>query len=345
MNADAVVDGDLRRLGDHLAVTVQVNRSADGFHILSRVFEGKAGELSRIDAELAAPVLAVLRPGLRAAGNRPPDPEAWALVLKARALRGSATLETFNRSVELLNEALRRDPQYSVTWGSIANLYAAASVNLHLDETTAANMAKSAAREALEFDPASASGWAAQGFVDAMVFLDWKKGEEELRRALALEPQDAVVHNRLSNILLLTGRFTEALKEGRIAEELDPLTPNSGVAVGLAYFMERRYDLALAQWSKLAALHPDLVMLHSFTGSALEGEGEYAKAMAEYELVAPRFPQAVEPGSCCCCALGAGCGGETAACEVCAIERRGSVSLAVIYGALGIATKRSRRSK
>jgi TolB-like protein len=70
VDADAVVEGSIRRVADHLAVTVQVNRSADGFHILSRVFEGKLPDLVNIERQLAVPVLAVLRPGLRV----PPPP-------------------------------------------------------------------------------------------------------------------------------------------------------------------------------------------------------------------------------------------------------------------------------
>jgi len=294
VNADAVVEGSVRRTGDHLAVTVQVNRTADGFHVLSRVFEGRPADLVRIEHDLAAPVLAVLRPGVPAREARVPDPEAWALVLKARALRGAVTLDSFRQSVTFLNEAIRRDPEYAGAWEELATEYAGASVNLHLDEASAANMAKSAAHRALELDPASAGAWSAQGFVDAMVFHQWQLGEEELRRALALAPQDALVHQRLSNLLLLNGEFPEALKEGRIAEQLDPLVANAGVSVGMVYFMERRYDLALAQWTRVSALHPDVTLIHNFIGSALEGEGKYEQAMKEYQIVWARHPEITE---------------------------------------------------
>jgi serine/threonine-protein kinase len=294
VNADAVVEGSIRRTGDHLAVTVQVNRSADGFHVLSRVFEGRPADLVRIEHDLAAPVLAVLRPGIAAPGGRVPDPEAWALVLKARALRGAVTLDSFRQAVTLLNEAIRRDPEYAGAWEELATEYAAASVNLHVDEATAANMAKSAAHRALELDPASAAAWSSQGFVDAMVFLNWKSGEDELRRALALAPQDALIHQRLSNLLLLNGEFPEALKEGRIAEQLDPLVANAGMSVGMVYFMERRYDLALAQWMRISALHPDVVLIHNYIGSALEAQGKYEQAMKEYQVVWTRHPEITE---------------------------------------------------
>ncbi len=302
VDADAVVEGSVRRVADHFAVTVQVNRSADGFHILSRVFEAgseagrEAGskDLSSVERQIGAPVLAVLRPGFRQREGRAPDSEAWTLLLKARALRGPVTVDAFNRAVGFLNEAIRRDPQYAEAYGELASFYAVAAVNLHLDETAAANMAKSAARKALELDQSTATAWAAEGMVDAMVFLNWREGEAELRKAIAFSPQDALIHNRLANILTLTGKFDEALKEAKVAERLDPLISNPGAAVGLIYFMQRRYDEARRQWAKVLTLHPDAPILHAFIGSAYDALGQYDKAMAEYALCeGPLAPQAL----------------------------------------------------
>jgi serine/threonine-protein kinase len=284
LNADAVVEGSIRRIADHLAVTVQVNRAADGFHILSRVFECRPSDIGRIEQELAVPVLAALLPELRShpASQRVADSEARTLVMKARLVRGDPTIESFDRAVTMLNDAVRRDPQYAGAWVELANTYAGAAVNLNLDEVAAANMAKSAARKALELDPSAAGAWSSEGFVDAMVFLNWKQGKEELRQALRLAPQDALIHQRLSNILLLNGEFDEALNEGRISEQLDPLASNAGMSVGMTYYMRRRYDLALAQWQKVVELHPDAAILRVYTGTAFDALGNYAQALNEY---------------------------------------------------------------
>jgi TolB-like protein/Tfp pilus assembly protein PilF len=295
LNAEAVVEGSVRRMGDRLAVTVQLNRSADGFHILSRVFEARSADFSTVERQIAVPVLAVLRPDFHPRDARAPDPEAWALVLKAKALRGPTSMEPFQRAVSLLNEAIRRDPQYAEAYGELANFYAVAAVNLHLDEASAANMAKSAAQKALALDPSTPGAWAAQGLVDAMVFLNWKQGEEELRKALAIAPQDALIHQRLSNVLMLDGRFEEALKEAVAAEQLEPLMPNPSVTVGLILYMERRYESALAKWSQVSLLYPDASMVHIYVGSALDALGQYDRAKAEYDLLTGPLRPATEP--------------------------------------------------
>jgi TolB-like protein/Flp pilus assembly protein TadD len=290
VNADTVVEGSLRQIGDGYRVTVQVNRTADGFHILSKEFDWGLRDLGRIEGELAAPVLAVLRPGMKPPAMRAPDPEAVDLVLRAKALHGYGSQEHFNTAVTLLNRAIQRDPSYAAAWASLATAYAGASTSLSNDPRAAAQQAAAAAARAIALDPGSAEAYAAEGYVDAMVLLNWKRGEQELRSAAALMPQSAVIHQQLGLVLLVQGQFGPALAEASAAEQLDPLVPNAGIPRGLIYFMERHYDEALAQWRKTYALHPDAPRVRQFIGMALEANGDAAAALAEYTANAQRFP-------------------------------------------------------
>src|SRR5581483_2456358 len=219
-----------------------------------------------------------------------PDTGALDLVLRARALRGYGAQGTFAQAVTLLNQAIQRDPRYAAAWVELANAYAGAATSVSQDPAASAAQAKAAAARALELEPSSADAYAAIGYVDAMVLLEWKRGEDELRSALALGPQNWVARQRLASLLMTEGRFDEAMEQAKIAENLDPLAPNAGVAVGMIYFLERRYGEALAQWRRVASLHPDVLALHELIGMALEARGDYAAALAEYSSVAAQFP-------------------------------------------------------
>lgn len=286
VNADAVIEGSLRRQDGEMMVTVQVNRAADGYHLLSRVFRGGANDESRIQDEMALPVLAVLRPAAHPPDGRIPDPEAFDLVLRARVLRGYGTVEQFSREVSLLNQAIEKDPQYAAAYAELSSAYAGAATNALVDATGAVAQVDAAAAHAIELDPSSATAYAARGYVQAMVLGDWKRGEDELRNALRLMPQDAAIHQRLGLVFLVQGRFQPALAEARTAAELDPLVPAAGTSVGLVYFMERRYDAALTEWRNLSGLHPDAVAIRGLIGMALEALGDYAGAEKEYSALA-----------------------------------------------------------
>ena len=291
LDADAVIEGSLQYLNGKLRLTVQVNRSADGYHIFSRMSDGAMPELGRLENEMVPPVVAVLRPGSAAASRRTPDPQAYDLYLKARAYRAKGTRDAFDQAITYLNQAIEHDPQYADAYAALASEYASGAVNFAHEPAGYASRAKADAAIALELDPACSRAYAAQGFVDSLIMLDWNKGERELRKAVELMPQNAGNHRWLGTVLLARGRFPEAIAEHGTAESLDPLAP--GVGTALAYYMARRYDDALRQFLKVRDLHPDLIAIHPLIGAVWQEKRQFDKAMAEYQLALPKIPDQV----------------------------------------------------
>lgn len=218
------------------------------------------------------------------------DPEAYNLFQKTRGLHSDGTRQTFDQTVTYLNQAIRRDPTYADAYAALAGAYASAAVNFAGHPLDYAEKAKAAAETAIRLDPASARAYAAEGLVDSTVFLDWRRGEQELRKAVEIAPQDAGAHSGLRVVLTLQGRFEEAIAEGRTVTNLEPLSAG-GVGLGLAYYMAREYDAALAEFIKARELHPEAIAAHVFVGMAWEAKGEFEKAMAEYQLCLPKMPE------------------------------------------------------
>jgi TolB-like protein/tetratricopeptide (TPR) repeat protein len=290
LDADAVVEGSLRTVNGQLRLTVQVNRSANGYHILSQTFDGGFSELGRMEGDMVLPVLAAIRPGAALPRPHPANPEAYDLFLKARALRAKGTVQAFDQALTYLNQAIEKDPNYAEAYAAIAGAYASAAANYAHEPLDYARKSKAAAATALALDPASAAAYGAIGFVDGMILLDWKRGEEELRNAIRLTPSRPLFHNWLGLTILAQGRIDEALPELRKADNLDPLAGGGGVTVGLALEMGRRYDQALQQLNRVLSLHPDLWAAHPFVGDVWTLKGAFDKAMAEYQMALPKDP-------------------------------------------------------
>jgi TolB-like protein/Flp pilus assembly protein TadD len=291
LDADAVVEGSVRYVDGKIRLTAQVNRTGNGYHILSRSIEGGMQDLGRLENEMVPPLVASLRPGTVLASRRTPDPQAFDLYLKARAFGGKGTREAFDQAVTLLNQAVEHDPQFADAYASLASAYASGAVNLAPEPLEYARAAKANAAIALRLDPANARAEAAQGLVDSMILLDWSAGERELRRAVELMPQNGPDRNSLGTVLLVRGRFNEAIREQQTAERMDPLMPAVGSA--FAYYVARRYDESLEAFVRVRDLHPDLIAIHPLIGAVWQEKHEYEKAMAEYELALPKIPGAV----------------------------------------------------
>jgi TolB-like protein/Tfp pilus assembly protein PilF len=291
LGADAVVEGSIRYLNGKLRLTAQVNHAGNGYHILSRSIEGGPQELGRLENEMVPPLVAALRPGTAVASRRTPDASAYDLYLRSRVYGGKGTRAAFDQAVTLLNQAIEHDPQFADAYAALAGAYASGAVNFAPEPLEYAREAKNNAAIALGLDPANASAEAAQGLVDSLILLDWSKGEQELRRAVALMPQNGPNRNSLGIALLMRGRFEEGIAEQQTAENIDPLIP--GVGSALAYYLARRYDESLRQFLKVRDLHPDVIAIHPFIGAVWQEKHQFDKAMAEYQLALPQIPGSV----------------------------------------------------
>jgi len=334
VDADTVVEGSIQKMDDRLRVTVQVNRAADGYHILSRHFDGTAAELPRMEHEVALQLLASVRPGVTPAQGRTPSPEAYDLLLQARAYSGYGTKDAFNKIVTLVNEAIARDPEYADAWAALASVYAGGATGPGAGPD-AASKVKAAAARAIELDPSNARAYAAEGYADAMLQLDWNRGEDELRNAAKLMPESSTIHQWLGLVLMSRAKFAEALTELRLSENLDPLSPAVAASVGVAYFMARDYDRALEKLNSVARLHPNMAVVHLLLGETWLAKGDYGKAEAEYLAAQTALPNESKTGLALVRALT----GKTAEAKRMAAElendKQDPLSIAVIWADAG----------
>jgi tetratricopeptide (TPR) repeat protein len=116
--------------------------------------------------------------------------------------------------------------------------------------------------------------------------------EREFHRALDLSPSSAAVHHYYGEHLLRAGYLEEALAEGRIAMELDPISPHSAQFVARALYYLRRYDDAIDELQKALHLHPSSGISHQLLGLVwLARSKTYAEGVSESEL-ARKFMEA-----------------------------------------------------
>jgi tetratricopeptide (TPR) repeat protein len=90
---------------------------------------------------------------------------------------------------------------------------------------------------------------------------DWAAADREYLRALALSPSSAAVHRYYGDYLLHIGRLEEALAEGRISTELDPISPwPAQFAARMLYYMGRD-DEAVSRLQKAIEISPSSGLL------------------------------------------------------------------------------------
>ena len=143
--------------------------------------------------------------------------------------------------------------------------------------------AMAANAKALELDDTLAEVHNNMGGVNMVYRRDPVAAEQEIRRALELNPRFQEIHYLYSFFLLTRGRFDEAIAEGRFALELDPFSLRLNHHFGNIYYLARRYDEAIGQYQQTVELDAKNPALHESLGDAFEQKGLYDEAVAEWQ--------------------------------------------------------------
>jgi Tfp pilus assembly protein PilF len=230
----------VRRSGDRVRVTVQLVAARDGYHLWSEGYDRKLVDLFAVQDEIARAVAGALRvqllPPPSSPERRTAVPEAHLQLLLGRQFLLRTNLEDYRRAAAAYQKATELDPGYSPAWAGLANATYGVADEGESAEAIAAGFAaaRAAADKAVLLGPGLADGYRARGEMRAQVQFDWAGADQDLQRALALEPESADVLSAYAGVVLLpTGRLDEALVDFRKACRLDPLNPRIWGALGL----------------------------------------------------------------------------------------------------------------
>jgi serine/threonine-protein kinase len=108
---------------------------------------------------------------------------------------------------------------------------------------------------------------------------NWPAAEAEFRRALELDPKQALPRIYLSWLLILRGNAAGGLTEARLAQDIEPLSPLVNSGAGYALFLARRYDEAIAECEKSLEVDPNLIVPMYVIGMCLALQSRLPEAI------------------------------------------------------------------
>jgi TolB-like protein len=283
-----VLEGSVRKSGDRVRVTAQLNDVATGSHLWAERYDRDLADVFAVQDEITQSIVAAIEPQLYAAEDfrakrKPPDSlDAWDLVMRALSHYWRVTRQDNLVAQALLEKATAIDPSYGQALGLLAASHMFCAHMGWADVEAAAPIAERAALAAIRAD--SEDPWA--HFALGFVYLYARRFEDSLAEselALRLNPNFAQAQGYLGLTLAYCGRWEEGLEAAQRALRLSPRDPFSAVLHGIAayaQFLGRRYDEAMRLSREALRLRNDFVGAHRvLTASAgMAGEVEVAKA-------------------------------------------------------------------
>ena len=282
-----VLEGSVRKAGDHMRITAQLVRADNGFHLWSQTYDREVRDVFAVQDDIAHAVAQQLKTALlmpAEAEKQTNSVEAHTLYLKARYVAGRDTSADLEQAVALYEQALQLDPNYAQAWAWLAYAHIRQIAQGGIsDSATAHERAVAAAKRAIELDPNLPEGYSTLATANMQFERNWAAASQALDKAVAIDPHDAQVELIKGHLSAAIGTPSDAIGHFRRAVDADPLNMLPRKYLGRALYYQGQAAEAVAELRRAIELSPQFPGLHYELGRALLQLNEPDAASAAFE--------------------------------------------------------------
>jgi TolB-like protein/DNA-binding winged helix-turn-helix (wHTH) protein/Tfp pilus assembly protein PilF len=263
LNVDGIVEGTVQRSGDRVRITAQLVQGSTDTHLWARSYERDMSDVLALEGEAASSLAEEIRAQLtpqekaRLGQSRSANLPALEAYLQGEHHfnnygKGYA-IEELKRAAEYFQLAITQDPSFAPAYIKLAETYDREDEMSPSSEVFPKEEA--IAEKALALDPNLSDAHLALARVKFSYEWDWTGVENEVRKALELNPNNANAHEVLGDYFEVMGRLNEGVDEQQRAEELDPQADPDHLTNGL--YRTRQYDRGIEWLRKQIEINPD----------------------------------------------------------------------------------------
>jgi adenylate cyclase len=283
-----ILDGSVRRHGNHLRITAELVDVAANRPIWTERYDGTDDDVFAFQDRIVASIVGSFEPRLQAAElerlrGRPTESfDAYDCVLRAISHLHLFTQESYQLSGQLIERAIALDPGYAQAFA-----YKAWRLNLWFGEGRSRSVeedrahALEAARAAVALDPKDALTLAVSAHLLAFLERRLEDATEMFARALSLNENSVFAWALSALTCSYRGYPDQAVERLRNAWRLSPFDPLEFLLLniaGITEFVAGRYPEAVSFLTKSYRTNPRFVSTQRMLAASLVHAGDQTKA-------------------------------------------------------------------
>jgi TolB-like protein/DNA-binding winged helix-turn-helix (wHTH) protein/tetratricopeptide (TPR) repeat protein len=186
------------------------------------------------------------------------NPEAYDLYLRSEPYYGLQYREANDPAIQLLEKSVEIDPQFAAAYAALAAAYGTRAIGVETNDPKWVEKASAAVAKALALDPNLAEGYVSRGYLLWSRANGWsvERAVSDYRHALELNPNLAEAHHQLANVYDHVGLLDQADEEIKKAVALDPLNTGIRFRVGINLLYRGKYEQSLVELRDSEKFHP-----------------------------------------------------------------------------------------
>jgi len=261
---DAVVEATVMCLGDSICIQFKlISAYPEEKQLWIGEYKEEKNQIlnlyNRVTKQIADEVKIELTADeeLMLAESRTVNNEAYDAYMKGIYYWDQLTQEGLQHAYEYFTIAVEKDPEWAPPYAGLAVAWGARAQMGFASPEIAFPTSYENINKALELDPNSVYAYYVSGLFAVWAAWNWEQGEQAFLKVLEIQPNNAQCRAYYGHLLNILGRPEEALEQGRISVELDPLNPLiQGLYAALLVQMGD-YDAAIAPAQKVLMLVPN----------------------------------------------------------------------------------------
>ncbi len=265
-----VLEGSVQRAGSKVRVNAQLIDTRTDTHVWAEQYDRNVNDVFAIQSEIAQKIADQLQAKVSAAQKaaiqeRPTnDLVAYDLYVRATALADAADPpnqerdgDRLRKAVDLLNQAIARDPSFLLAYCRLAQVHDALYFHGFDHIASRLALANDAINSAFRLKPNSDEAHLVLAKHLYRGYLNYDDARDELAIAARTLPNDARVFQLSGEIDRRQGRWRDSVRNFERASELDPRNDQHLYALAVTYRMMRAYKQAREVLERVAALKPN----------------------------------------------------------------------------------------
>ena len=265
LNVANILEGSVRKSGEHIRITAQLISIKDGYHIWSQEYNSRLDDVLKVQEEIAIIITEKLKVSLlrnekiELEKKRTESTEAYDLYLKGNYFWNQRNLQA---SEKYFQEAVQLDSNFAHGYEGLAKTYV---LYQFFGLSSNLSMAKvdKAAKRAIALDSSLAEPYLCLAMKNSI--FDWNPVQAKVyfKKALALNPKYPTSHYWYGQFLILYGGKNakqEVISEMRKGYDLDPDNQSSPHNLGLAFMHQEHYTEAIKEIKRSMELKPEFAL-------------------------------------------------------------------------------------
>ena len=242
LGADGIVEGSVARSGGRVHMNLQLIHAAADAHLWADSYDRDADDLALPDEAAQAIAKRLHSSASVTVPVRYVNPAAHDAYLQGKYLWFS---DGMGDSGKYFQKAIEIQPDYAMGWAWLSMYYGGATVAGLLDPRIGMDPMERSASKAMQLDPNLAESH--QAMAAALAFHRWEfaAADQEILRAIRLDPHNAELYHLRSKILIILNRSPEAIDSEKKGMEINPF--EKPWELMYSYLSARRYDDAIQE--------------------------------------------------------------------------------------------------